>query len=117
MNGVLQVVDSVCNILVPLVTSEEESSSKRRRVQFEPPLASARDIVSTDDEAACTPVLPCTPQQAVRLVEVVASELESRTVEPFVARDFLKSSLALLWSAFRCWSFTGGGGLSVLVLG
>ena len=67
VNGVLQVVDSVCILLVPVVTSGEESSSKGRRVQFEPPLAPARDItfsvVSTDDKAACTPVLPCAPQK------------------------------------------------------
>ena len=120
MNGVLQVVDSVCIILVHLVTSGEESSSKRRRVQFEPPLAPARDItfsvVSTDEEAACTPVLPCTPQHAVRLGEVVASELESRTVEPFVVREF---SFNLRWP--YCWvRFVVeilSGGLSVMVLG
>ena len=85
-------VGNVYVVLVPLVASVEESSSKRRRVQFESPSAAARDAsfrnLSTDDEVACTPVLPCNPQQAVRLGEVVASELESRTVEPFVAREF-----------------------------
>ena len=92
MSGSFQVVGSVCVILVPLVTTGEESSSKRRRVQFDPPLAPARNVTfsvaSTDNEADCTSALPCTPQQAGRLGEVVASELESRTVEPFVAREF-----------------------------
>ena len=92
MSGSFQVVGSVCVILVPLVTTGEESSSKRRRVQFDPPLAPARNVTfsvaSTDNEADCTSAWTCTPQQAGRLGEVVASELESRTVEPFVAREF-----------------------------
>ena len=65
-----------------------QSTSKQRRVGEIGPDLQLGDfrLGTTEDEAEPAPVLPCTPQQAAKLGEMVAFELESRTVEPFVAR-------------------------------
>ena len=44
------------------------------------------DLDSSDSDATDTPALSCTPRQAMRLGEILASELEHRTMEPPVAR-------------------------------
>ena len=41
---------------------------------------------SVESDTADTSVLPCTPRQAVRLSEILATELEHRTMEPLVTR-------------------------------
>ena len=44
------------------------------------------ELDSSDSDAFDTSGLPCTPRQAVRLGEILASELEHRTMEPLVTR-------------------------------
>ena len=42
------------------------------------------ELESSDSDATDTPALPCTPRQALRLGEILATELEQRTMEPLV---------------------------------
>ena len=68
-----------------------QTTSKQRRVDETGPVLQRSDfrLEMSDDEAVPDASLPCTPQQAARLGEIVASELEwSTTVEPFVAREY-----------------------------
>ena len=61
----------------------KNSSGKRRRVTLMPPKEQERSFeIVTSDEG----VGHLSRQQVARLGEVVAGELETRTVEPFVAR-------------------------------
>ena len=53
------------------------SKATRRVLRFE---------LDSDGDVTDAPALPCTPQQAVRLGEMLASELEHRTMEPLVTR-------------------------------
>ena len=80
-----------------LVRGEEpcaQSSSRclRTRSHDKVPVAKATSRVlrfeldSGDSDATDTPTLPCTPRQALRLGEILASELEHRTMEPLVTR-------------------------------
>ena len=59
---------------------KEGSASKTasRTLRFE--------LESEESDAVDTPELPCTPRQAVRLGEILATELEHRTMEPLVTR-------------------------------
>ena len=67
-----------------------QSTSKQRRVDKGGTVLQRSDfqLETSDDEAVPDVSVPCTPQQAARLGEIVASELESRTVEHFVAREY-----------------------------
>ena len=88
-NWVLGVV-FVVTLASPSDDAMVQTTSKQRRVDQTGPTLQRSDfrIETSDDEAVPGVSLPCTPQQAARLGEIVASELESRTVEPFVAREY-----------------------------
>ena len=79
----------VVTVVSPSDDSLVKSTSKQRRVEKGGRALQLGDfrLDTTDDEAGSATVLPCTPQQAAKLGEIVASKLESRTVEPLVARE------------------------------
>ena len=61
-------------------------------------------FVGPDSEASDGVVPHCTPRQAARLGEVVASEVENRTIEPLVASE-LFAVVMLLFGRVRHWLF------------
>ena len=93
-------VDVLCNwalgvvFIVTVVSPSDDamvqSTSKQRRVDKSGTVLQRSDfqLETSDEQAVPDASLPCTPQQAARLGAIVASELESRTVEPFVAREY-----------------------------
>ena len=93
-------VDVLCNwalgvvfivtVVSPSDDAKVQSTSKQRRVDKSGTVLQRSDfqLETSDEEAVPDASLPCTPQQAARLGEIVASELESRTVKPFVAREY-----------------------------
>ena len=72
--------------------AQSSSRSLRTRSHDKVPVVKAASRVlrfeldSSDSDATDTPALPCTPRQALRLGEILASELEHRTMEPLVTR-------------------------------
>ena len=80
----------VVTVVSPSDDAMVQSASKRRRVDKTGSVLQRSDfqLETSDDEAVPDASLPCTPQQAARLGEIAAFELEIRTVEPFVAREY-----------------------------
>ena len=83
----------VVTVVSPSDDAMVQSTSKQRRVDKTGSVLQRSDfqLETSDDEVVPDASLPCTPQQAARLArlgEIVASELESRTLEPFVAREY-----------------------------
>ena len=75
----------VVTVVSPSDDAMVQTTSKQRRIDETGPVLQRSDfrLEMSDDEAVPGASLPCTPQQAARLGAIVASEWESRTVEPF----------------------------------
>ena len=80
----------VVTVVSPSDDAMAQTTFKQRRVDEIGAVLQGSDfrLEMSDDEAVPDASLPCTPQQAARLRAIVASELESRAVEPFVAREY-----------------------------
>ena len=90
----------VVTVVSPGDDTMVQSTSKQRRVDSGGAVLGRSNfqLETSDDEAVPGVSLPCTPQQAARFGEIVASELESRTVEPFVARKYCNIRVVLIAS-------------------
>ena len=88
----------IVTVVSPSDDTMIQSTSKQRRVGEIGPALQRSDfrLETSEDEAEPDVALPCTPQQAARLGEIVASELESRTVEPFVAREYRRIGVVFI---------------------
>ena len=80
----------VVTVVSPSDDAMVQTTSKQRRVDKTGSVLQRSDfrLELSDGEAVPDASLPWTPQQAARLGEIVASELKSRIVEPFVAREY-----------------------------
>ena len=88
--GGFKLVGVVVNFVFPFIESTSKPaglSGKRRRTVTLATVAQSQTlrVESSGDEGAAAAVGAYTPQQAALFGEAVASELETRAMEPFVA--------------------------------